>query len=375
MWLVAVTTTVAVPSTAGAARAHRHAAGSPRHKSAPVPTATRPPPAVRARGWDRPTRCEPRRSPCSTRPGRRPARGSVPASPGRHLVTDLFVPSGASGPLPLVVFAHGWNSDPSFYEPLLQQWAQAGFLVAAPVFPDSTDLYAGSPVSDYADQALDLSFVITSLLQSHVVSVDRSRIAVAGHSDGGTDVALLALDPAYADPRVRAIVCMSGELPSGVAPYAVGTSSAALLVAVGSNDEYGLSTRTPLVFQEARTSSKAMIVEQGGDHLGSFVDATPAAAAMREETTRFLELAIEPRPPTSAAVLGALQPVGSPASDHRPAVLRRTGGGRCRQRVVVGTDRVVSAASTWSRCTPRGRTCRAHVRCPTACSRRTARPG
>ena len=157
-----------------------------------------------------------------------PACGSVPASPGRHLVTDLFVPSGASGPLPLVVFAHGWNSDPSFYEPLLQQWAQAGFLVAAPVFPDSTDLYAGSPVSDYADQALDMSFVITSLLQSQVVSVDRSRIVVAGHSDGGTDVALLALDPAYADPRVRAIVCMSGELPSGVAPYAVGASPAAL---------------------------------------------------------------------------------------------------------------------------------------------------
>jgi pimeloyl-ACP methyl ester carboxylesterase len=242
------------------------------------------------------------------------ARGSVPASAGRNLVTDLFIPSGAAGPLPLVVFAHGWNSDPSFYEPLLQQWAQAGFLVAAPVFPDSTDLYAGSPgISDYADQALDISFVITSLLHSHVAPVDRSRIAVAGHSDGGTDVAVLALDPAYADPRVRAFVCMSGEMPSGVASYTVGASSAALLVAVGSNDEYGLSTQTPVVFQDALTSSKAMIVEQGGDHLGSFVGATPPAAAMREETTRFLELALEPRSPTSADVLAALEPVGSPA--------------------------------------------------------------
>ena len=223
------------------------------------------------------------------------------------------MPSGAPAPLPLVVFAHGWNSNPAVYRPLLEQWAQAGFLVAAPVFPDSTDLYAGSPVSDYADQALDMSFVITSLLHGGTVSVDPSRIAVAGHSDGGTDVALLALDPAYADPRVRAVLCLSGELPSGVAPYTVGATPAALLVAVGSDDEYGLAPLTPLVFQDAQASSKAMIVEQGGDHLGSFVGATPAAAAMREETTRFLELALEPRSPSTADVLAALQPPGSPA--------------------------------------------------------------
>jgi len=312
VWLVGVTMIVTVPSTAGATRAHRHATGPSHHKSVPAPTATRPSPPV-APGMGPPfaVRSETITLFDPSRPTQ--ARGSVPASSGRSLVTDLLIPSGVSGPLPLVVFAHGWNSDPSFYEPLLQQWAQAGFLVAAPVFPDSTDLYAGSPVSDYADQALDMSFVITSLLHSHVVSVDPTRIAVAGHSDGGTDVALLALNPAYADPRVRAIVCMSGEMPSGVAPYAVGASSAALLVAVGSNDEYGLAPLTPIVFQDARASSKALIVEQGGDHLGSFVGATPAAAAMREETTRFLELALEPRSPSTADVLGALQPPGSPA--------------------------------------------------------------
>ncbi len=241
-----------------------------------------------------------------------PARGAVPATQGRRLLTDLFVPSGAPGPLPLVVFAHGWNSDPSFYEPVLQKWAQAGFLVAAPIFPDSTDLYAGSPVSDYAGQASDISFVITSLLRDDAVKVDPTRIAVAGHSDGGTDVALLALDPAYADPRVRAYICMAGELPSGVAPYTVGSSRAALLVAVGSDDEYGLNARSPIVFQDAQTSSKVMIVEQGGDHLGSFVSTTPVAAAMRDEVTRFLELALEPESPTSASVLAALDP-GSPS--------------------------------------------------------------
>ena len=237
-----------------------------------------------------------------------PARGDVPATAGRLLVTDLYVPSGAPGPLPLVVFAHGWNSDPGTYQTLLDQWAAAGFLVAAPVFPDSTDLYPGTPVSDYGQQALDLSFVITSLLHDKSLRIDPTRIAVAGHSDGGTDVALMALDPAYADARVRAYVCLSGQLPSGVPAYTVAPSRTSMLVAVGTDDEYGLYPLTGQVFQAAQTSSKAEVVETGGDHLGSFLDATPAAAAMRDETTRFLELSLEPRSPSSAQVLTALAP-------------------------------------------------------------------
>ncbi|HUE06117.1 MAG TPA: hypothetical protein VMP41_01740 [Acidimicrobiales bacterium] len=233
-------------------------------------------------------------------------RGTVPAAQGRVLVTDLFVPVGASGPRPLVVFAHGWNSDPGVYASLLETWAAAGFVVAAPVFPDSTDLYPGSPVSDYADQALDITFVISSLLHDPTVPIDPTRIAVTGHSDGGTDVALMALDPAYADSRVRAYVCMSGEMPSGVAAYDVATTPAAVLFAVGSDDEYGLYPLTTQVFQTAQASAKAMLVEPGGDHLGSFVDATAAAGAMRDAETQFLELALEPRAPTSAAIDGAL---------------------------------------------------------------------
>jgi predicted dienelactone hydrolase len=235
-----------------------------------------------------------------------PARGTVPVAQGRLLVTDVSVPIGASGPRPLVVFAHGWNSDPGVYASLLQGWAAAGFVVAAPVFPDSTDLYPGTPVSDYSDQALDISFVISSLLHDTAVPIDPTRIAVTGHSDGGTDVALMALDPAYADSRVRAYVCMSGEMPSGVAPYSVGSTKAPDLFAVGSDDEYGLYPLTTQVFQSVQAPAKAMLVEPGGAHLGSFIDMTPAAAAMREAETQFLELALEPQSPSSAAVAAAL---------------------------------------------------------------------
>ena len=48
-----------------------------------------------------------------------PARGDVPATSGRLLVTDIRRPIGPTGPLPLVVFAHGWASNPTVYETLL----------------------------------------------------------------------------------------------------------------------------------------------------------------------------------------------------------------------------------------------------------------
>lgn len=239
-----------------------------------------------------------------------PARGAVPEKAGRLLVTDLYVPIGATSPLPLVVFAHGWNSDPGVYDVLLEQWAEAGFLVAAPVFPDSTDLYPGTPVNDYGDQARDMSFVITSLLGNPGMDVDPHRIAVAGHSDGGTDVALLALDPAFADPRIRAYLSLSSEMPSGVDAFTPAPTAGSLFVAVGTNDEYGLYPRSTAVYQAA-DMPKVLLTEEGGDHLGSFVSATPAAAVMRTATVAFLARVLAPGPVSSDALLAAVQPTGS----------------------------------------------------------------
>jgi pimeloyl-ACP methyl ester carboxylesterase len=299
--LVSVSLLAVTGGPAAARTLHGH--GTPSHRAttttATSTTTTGPPYQVRTESI---TLNDPSRS--------TPARGSVPAKAGRLLVTDLYVPVGAPAPLRLVVFAHGWNSDPGVYDVLLQQWAQAGFLVAAPVFPDSTDLYPGSPVSDNADQARDMSFVITSLLQSTVVDVDPHGIAVAGHSDGGTDVALLALDPAYGDGRIRAYLSLSGEMPSGVDPFTPGPTPGSLFVAVGTSDEYGLYPLSTEVYQAA-IMPKVLLTEQGGDHLGSFIAATPASAAMRDATVRFLDHALEPGPQSSQGLLAGVEPTGS----------------------------------------------------------------
>jgi hypothetical protein len=73
------------------------------------------------------------------------------------------------------------------------------------------------------------------------------------------------------------------------------------------------------VFQTTRATAKAMLVEPGGDHLGSFLGATPAAAAMRDAETQFLQLALEPRPPSGAAVDDALTPPASGSLQVVPA--------------------------------------------------------
>ncbi len=92
-----------------------------------------------------------------------PGQPSLP----RPLTTIIRYPSNLAGPLPLIVFGHGFAVTPRPYAALLTAWARAGYVVAAPVFPlGNGDAPGGPNEADLVNQPRDMSFVITQLLRA-----------------------------------------------------------------------------------------------------------------------------------------------------------------------------------------------------------------
>src|SRR2546421_9976599 len=138
----------------------------------------------------------------------------------RSLETTVRYPA-TGGPLPLIVFAHGFALTPATYGRLLNSWAQAGYVVAAPSFPlEKANAPGGPNESDLINQPRDVSFVISKLLALTVRpggvlegKIDPSQIAVAGHSDGGVTALAVAYDHRFRDRRIRAAIVLSGATP------------------------------------------------------------------------------------------------------------------------------------------------------------------
>jgi predicted dienelactone hydrolase len=187
-----------------------------------------------------------------------PSNGTYPGSPVRTIRTLILYPAeGASGPLdhpnatpvrgrfPLVVFAHGDSSDGPDNEPLIRQWAAAGFVVAAPTFPlSSRGAPGGNDVGDYIHQPGDISFVISQILDPirrsdmpYGHSVEPDQIGVVGHSLGAITILGAVYNSCCLDPRIKAAVSIDGiELPYPQGEY-LSKQSEPLLVLHGSADQ------------------------------------------------------------------------------------------------------------------------------------------
>ena len=120
---------------------------------------------------------------------------------------------------PLVVFSHGVTASGESYLFLLQRWAKAGYVVAAPTFPLSSG--PGGQIGAYSEQPDDVHAVTDELLAAaddpadplHGV-IDGGRTAVAGHSLGAITTIGAAFNSCCALDRTDAAIEISGlELP------------------------------------------------------------------------------------------------------------------------------------------------------------------
>ncbi len=123
------------------------------------------------------------------------------------------------GPAPLVVFSHGMAGHPDAFEELHATWAEAGYAVAAPIFPLTNRDAEGSFTNlfDVPGQPGDVSFVLDELLARSADPAsalfdrfDPDRVAAAGLSAGGATTYEVAVNEVTRDPRFVAAIILAG---------------------------------------------------------------------------------------------------------------------------------------------------------------------
>lgn len=204
----------------------------------------------------------------------------------RPLVTIVRYPLSA-GAHPLIVFAHGFALTPAPYSRLLRAWAEAGFVVAAPVFPLENAHAPGGPrESDLVNEPRDISVVIDRLLAGALgARIDSAKIAVAGHSDGAVAALAVAYDKRFRDPRIRAAIVMSGaRLPDmGTFPR----RGPPLLAVQGTADPINAPANTDAYFRLARRP-KFLLWLVGASHREPYTDEEPELGVVERATIAFL---------------------------------------------------------------------------------------
>jgi dienelactone hydrolase len=227
-------------------------------------------------------------------------RGEAPQP--RKLVTIVRYPR-ARGPFPLVVFGHGFAVTPAPYARLLQAWAGAGYVVAAPVFPLGNANAPGGPnEADLVNQPRDMSFVITRMLALSGARggplagmIAPREIAVAGQSDGGDTALSAAYNSRFHDRRIRAAVILSGQEIPGVGGYDFPPPSPPLLATQGLADTINLPATT-FAFFDAAPAPKYLLTMPGAPHLPPYTYQEPQLGIVERVTTAFLDRYLEGQP-------------------------------------------------------------------------------
>jgi dienelactone hydrolase len=209
----------------------------------------------------------------------------------RTLPTYLWSPTG-TGPYPLVVFAHGYDSGPLGYARFCSELASSGYVVAAPSFPlEDPSRGFGLDRADLPNEATDISFVITSLVaQAAVLRIAPTRVAVVGHSDGADAVLLIGYGLVYVDDRVEAVVADAPDPISGT----VVPSTVPLLLVQGTADSVVPYSSSQTVFGQVAAPVYYLSLV-GADHLPPIAGGTPWTPVLDQAVAQFLDATVAGR--------------------------------------------------------------------------------
>jgi len=218
---------------------------------------------------------------------------------GSRTGTDVRDAPAASayGPYGLIVFAHGFNITPTPYDRLLQAWARAGYVVAAPVFPlENANAPGGANESDLINQPRDMSYVISQIAAAGGQRsagplrgmVDPRKIAVTGQSDGGDTALTAAYNRRFVDRRIGAAMILSGAQIPRLGGYDFPAGSPPLLAIQGTADTINLPAETETFFRRARTP-KFLLSLLGAEHLPPYTQEQPQLGIVERSTLAFLD--------------------------------------------------------------------------------------
>jgi dienelactone hydrolase len=226
-------------------------------------------------------------------------------------VAENASPDRSGGPYPLVVFAHGYAVTPAFYSELLERWAAAGYVVAAPTYPLLSGVPAGPSHEDYDMVFADTTFVLTRLLADvgrgpgpHPLAglVDPNRVGAAGQSDGEVVSYGLGSLVCCRDPRVKSVISMAGIL-GNVANPVQRDNGVPVLHLMGSADELQPYDEAITWDRENLGAPRWMVTLVGGNHDQPYRNpASPYFEGVVRTTTDFLDGTLKGRPERLARI-------------------------------------------------------------------------
>jgi dienelactone hydrolase len=211
----------------------------------------------------------------------------VDSARARTLATTITYPLDADGAMPLVVLAHGNSGHPSNFVQLMNEWAGAGYVVAAPAFPAGSEANPG----ELRDQVQDMSFVIDEVLKlsrdasSPIAGlVDGRHIGAAGLSLGGGTVYGLVFNTCCRDKRIDAVILMSTLRVTLTDSKERFPHLPTMMIAGDADPVSRVTVNTyPLL-----STPKWMVMLHGGTHSDPFEDTPdPADDVVRQITTAF----------------------------------------------------------------------------------------